>query len=329
MTILVTGSSGYIGSHTLVELFKNHYSVVCIDNGVNSYNTRTYKNVGKISGKNRISRYYIDISKNIKELNELFNTHSINYCIHFAALKSIPGSIKNPMEYYKNNVIGTMNILECCKKFGVKGFVFSSSASIYSPGQDMPLKETSLVGSNLTNPYSKTKFFCEEIIKDFCRANPDFKAVILRYFNPIGSHSSGLLDERPKIQATNLMPKIEQILNSEDENAKLSIWGNDYNTKDGTCIRDFINVQDLATAHIKAIQYMNTKFSKGGCNIYNVGTGKGVSVMDIVKYLKVPYEIKGRREGDLPVVYCDNTKIKEELKWKPKFTLEQSLKKYL
>ena len=327
MTILVTGSSGYIGSHILVELFNNHYQVICIDSGINSYTTRTYKNIGKICNKNRISRYSFDISKEIKKLEDVFNTHRIEYCIHLASLKSVSESIKKPMEYYKNNVIGTMNILECCKKYGVKGIIFSSSATVYSPNQKMPLTEEDKTGENLTNPYAKTKFFCEEIIKDFTIANKPFKSTILRYFNPIGSHKSGLLEERSKNDAQNLMPKVLNLLSSQDLEQKFEIYGGDYDTKDGTCIRDFINVEDVATAHIKALKKMTINTTKG-INIYNVGTGKGTSVLDIIKYLNIPYELKDRRNGDLPIVYCDNNKIKKELMWKPKYTLENTLNIY-
>lgn len=326
MTILVTGSSGYIGSHTLVELFKNHYQVVCIDSGINSYTTHTYKQIAKICNKKRISRYSIDISKEKKKLHDIFNTHSIDYCIHFAALKSVEESIKNPMDYYQNNVIGTMNILECCIEYKIKGLIFSSSATVYSPNQNMPLTENSITGSNLSNPYAKTKFFCEEIIKDYSKSS-GFKSVILRYFNPIGANESGLLEERPRMKLQNLMPKILEVFTSEDEEKKLEIYGNDYDTKDGTCIRDFIHVEDVAIAHIKALKKLSLETTKG-CSIYNVGTGKGTSVLDIVNILKVPYKFKERRKGDLPIVYCDNKKIKEELMWEPKYTLEQSLKVY-
>lgn len=324
-TILVTGSSGYIGSHTLIELFNLRYNVVCIDSGVNSYKNRVYKNISKICHKKRISRYSLDLSKDIKELDEVFNNHAIDYCIHFAALKSVSQSIDNPLLYYKNNIDSTLNLLECLKKYNVKGLIYSSSATVYSPNQKMPLTEESQVGINLTNPYAKTKYFTEEIIRDFTKTNQDFKSIILRYFNPIGSHESRLLDEKPKGIPQNLIPNVLQVLNGEKEH--LDIWGNDYNTEDGTCIRDFIHIQDVALAHIKALDYIIHKnFDKS--LIYNVGTGKGTSVMEIVNFLNVPHKINSRRPGDISIVYCDNTKIKQELKWEPRFTVKDALKIY-
>jgi UDP-glucose 4-epimerase len=319
-TILVTGSTGFIGSHTLLELFKQNYNVVCIDSGVN-----------KISGKKRISRYSLNLMTDKKELDEVFNNHAIDYCIHFAALKSVPQSIDNPLLYYQNNLISTINLLECFKKYDVKGMIFSSSATVYSPNQKMPLTEESQIGINLTNPYARTKYFLEEIIKDFIVANPTFYCSILRYFNPIGSHNSRLLDEKPKGPPQNLMPNILQVMNGEKE--KLFIYGNDYNTPDGTCLRDYIHVEDLANAHVKALQKIIWK-KIPHYSVYNVGTSKPTSVLEIVNTLekytnnKIPYEIKERRQGDLPIIYCDNKKIIKELEWEPKYSIDDALSNY-
>ena len=234
--------------------------------------------------------------------------------------------------YYQNNIISTINLLECCAKFKIKGFIFSSSATVYSPNQEMPLKETDFVGINLTNPYARTKYFIEEMIKDFCHSNPNFKCVILRYFNPIGSHESGLLDENPKGIPQNLMPNIIKYMNGSKD--ILHIYGNDYQTKDGTCIRDFIHVRDLAFSHVVALQRMMFDKLPKQCNIYNVGTGKGTSVLEIINILekytnkKIKYEFKNKRPGDIPIVYCDISKITKELNWTPKYTVSDALKNY-
>ena len=332
-TILVTGSSGYIGSHTLIQLFANRYNVVCIDNGSNSYKNRVYKAIGKICNKKRISRYSLNLMSNSKELDEIFNNHAIDYVIHFAALKSVTESIQKPLLYYNNNLISTLNLLECCKKYQIKGLIFSSSATVYSPNQIMPLTENSNVGQNLTNPYAKTKYFIEEIIKDFCQVNPDFQSVILRYFNPIGSDKSRLLDENPKGIPQNLMPNILQVLNSEDEQ-KFNLYGNDYPTKDGTCVRDYIHVEDLAIAHVKALQKIMFNKLLTNYNVYNVGTGQGTSVSQFLKIFektsghKIPTEIKPKRPGDLHTIYCSNEKICNELDWKPHLTIEDALRNY-
>lgn len=332
-TILVTGSSGYIGSHTLLELFKQKMNVICIDNGSNSNNKRVYKNLGKIANKKKISRYNLNLMTDKKELDEIFNTHAIDYCIHFAALKSVEESINEPLMYYQNNIISTLNLLECFKKYNIKGMIFSSSATVYSPNQEMPLTETSNVGINLTNPYARTKYFTEEILKDYCNANKEFKCIILRYFNPIGSHKSRLIDENPKGIPQNLMPNILQVLNEEKD--CLSIYGNDYNTPDGTCLRDYIHVQDLADAHTKALfQFNRMKLIDPNLIIYNIGTGKGTSVLEIITSLekhtkqKIKHKFEPRRQGDLPVIYCDNEKAKKELLWNPKYTVEDALSNY-
>ena len=329
-TILITGSTGYIGSNILTEIFnkknKRKYNVVCIDNGVNSFRNKVYKNVAKICRKRKISRYPTDLTI-LSEVENIFKIHRIDYIIHLAALKSVSESINKPLLYYKNNIISTMNLLECCSKYKVKGFIFSSSATVYSPNQPMPLTEESDVGNNLTNPYAKTKYFMEEIIKDFNKVNPQLKCIILRYFNPIGNHHSRLINEKSKTKPTNLIPNILNVLSGKQE--KLYIYGNNYETKDGTCIRDFIHIKDLVTAHIFSLQYLiHREKDIDKCLIYNVGTGVGTTVMDIVNYLEIPYEIKERRKGDLGVVYCSNEKIKNELMWKPKYTYKDSLRIY-
>ena len=330
--VLITGASGYIGSHVIVELAQKHFNIICIDNASNSYR-KVFTNLNTITGKT-IRFYSLDLSKETDRLNEIFNNHKIDFCIHLAALKSVSESIEQPLRYYRNNIDSLMNLLEMLEKYKCKGMLFSSSATVYSPNQEMPLTENSDVGNNLTNTYARTKYFSEEILKDYCNVHPDFKCIILRYFNPIGSHSSRLIDEHPKGKPQNLMPNILAVLKGKKEH--LDIYGTDYDTPDGTALRDYIHVEDLAHAHLQSIYKMQQMIAHklpNNLEIYNVGTGKGTSVLEIIQILKkygvdVKHEMKDRRPGDLGVVYCDNTKILNETMWKPKLTVEDALKIY-
>lgn len=317
MVILVTGGAGYIGSHTIVELLIRNYSVVSIDNFSNSCE-KVYERIEMITGKKPI--YFSFDLNNENKLDDICKKYKITACIHFAAFKSVSESIKEPLKYYSNNINTTINILKCLKNNNINTFIFSSSCTVYKIGHNA-IDESVERGTNLTNPYAKTKYFCEEIIKDYCNINENFNGIILRYFNPIGAHPTGMIGEDPKGEPSNLMPYITQVLCGKRN--KLSIFGNNYNTRDGTCIRDFIHVVDLANAHIKALEYNKS-------NIFNVGTGNGTTVMELVDCVKtvskqdIPYKIIERRNGDIPIAFCDNKKILNILKWKPIFSIEDA-----
>jgi UDP-glucose 4-epimerase len=317
LTILVTGGLGYIGSHTVVKLLENNYTVIIIDNLYNSY-IETLDNLKFITNKNIIF-YNLDIT-NFLELNKIFSKHKIDVVIHFAGLKSVADSISEPLLYYNNNITGTLNLLTAMQFNSCKKIIFSSSATVYGT-QEYPVTEDAKTGENITNPYGKTKYMIEEILKDIYNSDNSWSIILLRYFNPIGSHNSGLLTENPKDKPNNLFP---HILNAYKNNAVLKIFGNDYNTPDGTCIRDFIHVEDLANGHIKAIN----KINENKLLIYNLGTGKGTSVLELVNIFnkvnncEIKYEFTNRRQGDLPFIYAITDKAKEELDFVCEKTLE-------
>lgn len=317
-TVLVTGGLGYIGSHTVVQLLNEGYDVVIIDNLSNSKDVVIYK-IFELT-YDRFHTYIFDLQDQ-KKLESVFNNHSISFVIHFAGLKAVKESIQQPVRYYKNNISSTLTLLDVMEKFNVKKLIFSSSATVYG-NSPSPLKEDSEVGKGITNPYGRSKFLIEEILKDLT----DWNIVILRYFNPIGCHSSGLIGENPNDIPNNLFPVILKV--SSGEYPLLSIFGNDYPTEDGTAVRDFINVEDLANAHIYSISKLNEK----GVFIYNVGTGKGTSVKELVdtfcnvNELEMKIEYSSRREGDLAVVYADSEKIKKELNWESNKNLIDSCK---
>jgi len=330
---LVTGGLGFIGSHTVVQLIDNNYNVIIIDNLSNS-NIKVLDNIKKICNCNdkNLIFFQFDIT-DLQNMEFIFRNYIINNIIHFASFKSVSESINSPLIYYKNNIISTLNLLELCCKYKVINFIFSSSATVYGT-QPSPLFETSTIGIGITNPYGQTKYIIEQILRDMYESNIYTNIIILRYFNPVGAHISGLIGETPNGIPNNLMPYILNVAIKnnikEDLNeiySKLKIYGNEYNTKDGTCIRDFIHVEDLAYAHIKSIEYLeknkNIKF-----DIFNIGTGKGTSVLEMVNTfiqtnkVIVPYEIKEIRYGDLAIVYCDTTKSNNILKWEAKKSLE-------
>jgi len=330
---LVTGGLGFIGSHTVVQLIDNNYNVIIIDNLSNS-NIKVLDNIKKICNCNdkNLIFFQFDIT-DLQNMEFIFRNYIINNIIHFASFKSVSESINSPLNYYKNNIISTLNLLELCCKYKVINFIFSSSATVYGT-QPSPLFETSTIGIGITNPYGQTKYMIEQILKDMYKSNIYTNIIILRYFNPVGAHISGLIGENPNGIPNNLMPYILNVAIKnnikEDLNeiySKLKIYGNKYNTKDGTCIRDFIHVEDLANAHIKSIEYLeknkNIKF-----DIFNIGTGKGTSVLEMVNtFIRtnkviVPYEIAEIRDGDLVIVYCDTTKSNNILKWKAEKSLE-------
>lgn len=322
MKILLTGGTGYIGSHTAVELISRGHEVEILDNLVNSKIT-VLDNIEKISNV-KPKFYFVDLLDK-ENLDKTFKKNHFDLVIHFAGLKSVSESIEQPLRYYENNIGGTINLLEVMKKYNCKRLVFSSSATVYGNQDGVKLTEDSQTGIGITNPYGETKFMIEQILQDLAVADPDFKITILRYFNPVGSHESGLLGEDPNDIPNNLMPYIMKV--STGELAKLSVYGDDYDTPDGTAMRDFIHVVDLARGHVAAIDHQ-----KNGVQIYNLGTGKATSVMEMVKAFEkaagkpLPYKIAGRRPGDLAVVFAGAEKAEKELGWKAELTIEDAMR---
>lgn len=325
MKILLTGGLGYIGSHTAVELLGNGHDVVIVDNLSNS-KIEVLEKIEKIAGK-RPSFYEIDVC-DYEKLSNVFEENSdIFGVIHFAGYKAVGESVSKPLMYYENNLISTFNLLRVMQKFGCKNIVFSSSATVYSPNNTMPLTENSALEAS--NPYGRTKLFNEHILKDFQKANPDFSVVLLRYFNPIGAHESGLLGEDPNGIPNNLMPYICKVAVGELDH--LNIFGNDYETKDGTGVRDYIHVVDLARAHVLAIEKI-IKEGNIGVKTYNLGTGTGYSVLDIVNAFNrvngdlVKYEITARRPGDIGECFASPNLAESELGFKAEKTLDEMCK---
>ena len=320
MKILVTGGAGYIGSHTCVELLNKGMEVVVIDNLVNS-REKSLERVRQITGK-ELTFYRKDVRDRVA-LDEIFEKHDINCVIHFAGLKAVGESVQMPLEYYDNNLFSTVTLCEAMRDHGVKNIVFSSSATVYSADNEVPLKETSRTGM-CTNPYGWTKYMNEQILRDTAKAVDDWSVVLLRYFNPIGAHESGLIGEDPQGIPNNLMPYIAQVAVGRRDH--LNIFGNDYPTHDGTGVRDYIHVVDLARGHVAAIEYMQ---EHRGESVFNLGTGTGYSVLDMVKAFervtgrKIPYEIAPRRPGDLANVYASPDRSAELLGWKAQYGLDE------
>jgi len=320
MAILVTGGAGYIGSHTVVELLNICKDVVVVDNLSNS-SEKSLDRVKEITGKD-IKFYKADILDKTA-LEEIFEKEDIESCIHFAGLKAVGESVAKPWEYYNNNITGTLVLLDVMKKYGCKNIIFSSSATIYGDPAFVPITEECPKGV-CTNPYGWTKSMLEQILTDVQKADNEWNVVILRYFNPIGAHISGRIGENPNGIPNNLMPYITQVAVGKLE--QLGVFGDDYDTHDGTGVRDYIHVVDLAKGHVKAL----AKLSKGsGLNIYNLGTGTGYSVLDMVKSFEkangvpVPYVIKARRPGDIATCYADAKKAKDELGWEAENGIEE------
>lgn len=316
MTILVTGGLGFIGSNTCKILLEQNYNIVILDNLSNS-KIKVLDNLKKIS--KCLYFYNNDIRNN---LDHIFSNHDINYVIHFAGLKSVNESISNPIEYYDNNVTGSLNLLSFMKKYNVKKIIFSSSSTVYGD-QIYPVNEINETGKNITNPYGKSKYIIEEMLKDIYISDNEWSIYILRYFNPVGADSDGIFGEDPNGIPGNLFPYILGVANKKYD--ILNIYGNDYDTPDGTCMRDFIHVVDLAEGHILCI-----KHSKNGLHVYNLGTSNATSVLNFVNIfvqstgISVPYKFCEKREGDLPIVYANCDKIKNELKWECKKTLKDA-----
>lgn len=320
MAILVTGGAGYIGSHTCVELLNAGYDVVVYDNLSNS-SEKSLERVEQITGK-KVTFYKGDILDR-ERLNEVFDRETIDSCIHFAGLKAVGESVEKPWEYYHNNISGTLILTDVMRKHNCKNIIFSSSATVYGDPAEIPITEKCPKGQ-CTNPYGWTKSMLEQILTDMQKADPEWNVILLRYFNPIGAHPSGLMGENPNGIPNNLMPYITQV--AVGKLKELGVFGNDYDTPDGTGVRDYIHVVDLAVGHVKALKKIE---EKAGLCIYNLGTGQGYSVLDIVKNfeeangVKIPYVIKPRRAGDIATCYSDATKAKKELGWEAKYGIRE------
>lgn len=320
MNILVTGGLGYIGSHTVIELIKNGHYVIIVDNLINSQ-IRVLDRLNILTGV-KPDFYQFDVT-DAEKIESIFQSYEIDGVIHFAGLKAVNESVNKPIEYYYNNLVSTMVLSKMCLKYGVHRFVFSSSATVYGD-QPSPLKEDMKL-MKTTNPYGETKAMSERILMDVAYTNEDFKVSLLRYFNPIGAHNSGIIGENPKGIPNNLMPFITKVAKGMIE--KLNIFGNDYDTIDGTGVRDYIHVVDLAKGHVHAIEKI-----QNGVSIYNLGTGRGTSVLELVDAfvretgIDVPYDFVGRRLGDIDVCYADAQKAELELGWKAQLTIEDMVR---
>lgn len=316
MNILVTGGAGYIGSHTLVELYKVGHNVLVVDNLCNS-SRESLRRVAKIVRIEEVPFREVDI-RDREKLDLLFEENHFDACIHFAGLKAVGESVSMPWEYYDNNIGGTLTLLDVMRKHGCKKLIFSSSATVYGAATEMPIKETCPRGL-CTNPYGWTKSMLEQVMEDMAKADREWRIVLLRYFNPVGAHESGLIGEDPNGVPNNLMPYISQVALGKRE--YLGVFGNDYETVDGTGVRDYIHVMDLAAGHVAALKALDIK---DGVKIYNLGTGRGYSVLEMVQAfeqengVKVPYVIQGRRAGDVAICYSDPSLAQRELGWSAK-----------
>ena len=319
MTILVTGGAGYIGSHTCVELLQKGYEVVVIDNFDNS-SPKSVERVKKITGKS-VKLYSGDV-RDGGLLNKIFTGHKIDWVIHFAGLKAVGESCAKPIEYYNNNLYGTLVLTDVMRKHGCKKIVFSSSATVYGDPEVLPLNENCKTGGT-TNPYGTSKYFQEIMLNDIYKADKEWTVVLLRYFNPVGAHESGLIGEDPKGIPNNLTPYIAKVAIGELK--EVGVFGNDYPTHDGTGVRDYIHVVDLAKGHVASIE----KTVNSGVYVYNLGTGNGYSVLDVIHAFekacghKLPYSVKPRRDGDIAACYADCSKAEKELGWKAELGIDE------
>ena len=318
MAILVTGGAGYIGSHTLVELIKKGYETVVIDNLYNS-SEKSLDRVEAITGVK--PKFYFGDVRDEDLLRRIFTENEIEYVIHFAGLKAVGESCKKPLFYYDNNLNGTLVLVKVMTEFNCKNLVFSSSATVYGTPERLPLDETCRIGGT-TNPYGTSKYFQEIMLTDICKADPEWNVILLRYFNPVGAHESGLIGEDPDGIPNNLMPYVAKVAIGELK--EVGVFGNDYPTTDGTGVRDYIHVVDLAKGHVAAIEKVKTK----GVHVYNLGTGVGYSVLDVIKAFskacgrELPYVIKPRRDGDVASNFADSSKAKRELGWQAELNLD-------
>lgn len=325
--IIITGGAGYIGSHTIIELLENtSYDVVSIDNFSNSL-PGTFDRIEKITGK-KVQNYNIDLCDK-KELSKFFEQEkNVIGIIHFAAYKSVPESVSFPHKYYHNNINSLLNVLECCVKYKIQNLIFSSSCSVYGNISSLPVKENTVLGK-AESPYGYTKQIGEEILKDYARAHSFLQLSALRYFNPVGAHTTGLIGELPLNKPNNLVPIITATAIGSIK--QMTVFGKDYPTRDGTCIRDYIHVTDIAIAHIKALKYLSEKKNKENYSVFNLGTGNGVSVLEAINAFekvssqKLNYIVGPSREGDVGAIYSDPQLSKDELGWEPKFSLSEMM----
>ncbi len=319
MNILVTGGAGYIGSHTIIELLNEKHTVAVVDNLSNS-NEESLRRVEQLTNT-KVPFYDVDLC-DTESVNRVFEENSFDAVIHFAGLKAVGESVADPLSYYKNNIDSTLVLLTVMASHNVKRLVFSSSATVYGSAP-IPYVESFPAGRDITSPYGKTKYMIEEILSDLSMSDGSFELTVLRYFNPIGAHESGLIGEDPKGIPNNLMPYISQVAAGKRE--KLSVFGNDYSTPDGTCIRDYIHVTDVAKGHVAAINHGNSGF-----HVYNLGSGKGTSVLELVHAFEdatgvtISFEFAPRRDGDLPEFYADASLVQKELGWHTLKTIEEA-----
>lgn len=330
MKVLVTGGCGYIGSHTIVDLLDKGHEVVSIDNYINS-GPEVLNHIKTLSGK-EISSFNADLT-DLDKTTAVFEAHpDIKGIIHFAALKSVGESTRKPIEYFKNNLISLLNLLECQRQWNIPHFVFSSSCSVYGNPDSLPVTENTSL-KKAQSPYARTKQMGEKIILDFSEKNKDLNFIILRYFNPAGIHTSGILKEKAKREVETLVPLIQEVFLGKRE--KLTIHGGDYPTRDGTCIRDYIHIEDLAEAHTLAIEFLKKHPNGGKVEVYNLGTGNGITVLEMIQAMekvsstKLNYDIGPRRDGDVVQVYADYSKAKSDLGWVPKKDIEDIFKSIL
>ena len=320
MNILVTGGAGYIGSHTLIELIEAGYTPVVVDNLSNS-SPEALKRVEKITGA-KIPFHKLDL-RNEEELKKVFAKHKFDAIIHFAGLKAVGESVKKPLHYYDNNLTSTLTLLQQAVEHKVPKFIFSSSATVYGTPEELPLEETSRTGVGITNPYGQTKYMIEQILQDVVAANPNLQVTILRYFNPVGAHKSGLIGEDPNGLPNNLLPYVSQV--AVGKLPEVGVFGDDYDTPDGTGVRDYIHVVDLAKGHVAAL-----KSAQNGVSVYNLGTGQGTSVLELINAFSkaagkpIPYAIKPRRPGDIASCYASGNKALSELGWKTELTINDA-----
>jgi UDP-glucose 4-epimerase len=325
-TIIVTGGAGYIGSHTIIELLnKTDFHVISVDNLSNS-TSETYGRIQQLT-KRPFETLNFDLCDELALTDNLSKTNNIIGIIHFAAFKSVPESVTNPILYYHNNLVSLTNLLKFAAAKKIENFIFSSSCSVYGNTSALPVTEDTPL-QKAESPYGHTKQIGEDIIQFFCKANPAFKSVLLRYFNPVGAHESGKNGEYPLNRPNNLVPIITQTAVGKNS---LTVFGNDYETRDGSCIRDYIHVSDIADAHVKALNYLVEEKNKKQCSLFNLGTGNGISVLEAIRSFekvsekKLAYTIGARREGDIVSIYANNNLAKTELNWLPKFGLDDMM----